>query len=255
MLIRRLTWAGLEVETPGGSAVIDFLGETPSLSKYASDPTEELLAPAATPGSVAAAAVTHLHSDHFDVAGLKHVLAADARVLCPAGVEADVSEAGFNARGVEPWESVASGDLQFTAVPAVDGFGAAQVSWVVSDGESRLIHCGDTLWHGYWWQIAERCGPLDMALLPVNAAVADFDYLQPPTGLPAVLTPEQAAAAAQVLGVRQAAPIHHGTFHNPPHYIALPDAASAFAVAAQRRGVAARLLQPGDEVNVSAVAA
>jgi L-ascorbate metabolism protein UlaG (beta-lactamase superfamily) len=249
MIVRRLSWAGLELQTSDIAVVVDLLGGTPSLSKWAGDPAEDLLAPSAAPGSVAAAAVTHLHSDHFDVEALQRVLAPDAPVLCPAATVAQVDEAGFDATGVEPWETVTvSGGLQFTAVPAVDGFGAAQVSWVVSDGQTRLIHCGDTLWHGYWWEIAKRCGPFDLAFLPINAAVADFDYLPPPTGLPAVLTPEQAAAAGQVLGAREVAPIHYGTFHKPPTYIAYPNAEAAFAVACARRGVAVRLLQAGDEV-------
>jgi L-ascorbate metabolism protein UlaG (beta-lactamase superfamily) len=255
MIVRRLTWAGLEVQAPAMTAVVDLLGGTPSLSQYAGEPTEDLLAPAAAPGTVAAAAVTHLHSDHFDVKALGRALAPDAPVLCGALDAARVGENGFNARGVELWETVTVDGLQFTAVPAVDGLGAPQVSWVVSDGETRLIHCGDTLWHGYWWEIAERCGPFDLAFLPINAAVVEFEYLQPPSGLAAVLTPEQAAAAAQALRARQAVPIHYGTFHKPPLYVAIPDAAGAFAIAAQRRGVPTRLLQAGDEVDLSAVAA
>jgi L-ascorbate metabolism protein UlaG (beta-lactamase superfamily) len=255
MIIRRLTWAGLELQTPDATAVVDLLGGRPSLSEYAGDPTEDLLAPVAAQRSVVAAAVTHLHSDHFDAESLRRALAPKSPVLCPAAAVAQVEAAGLIATGVETWDTVTVGGLQFTAVPAVDGFGSPQVSWVVTDGETRLIHCGDTLWHGYWWDIAERCGPIDIAFLPINAAVAEFDYLRPPSGLPAVLTPEQAAAAAQVLGARSAVPIHYGTFHKPPTYIAYPNAEAAFAVACRRRGVSAQLLQPGDEANLAAVAA
>ena len=159
MLVRRLTWAGLEIQTPAATVVVDLLGGTPSLSQYAGAPREELLAPSAQPGTVAAAAVTHLHSDHFDVEALRRALAPDAPVLCPTAVAETVRDAGLKARGVDVWETVTVEDLRFTAVPAVDGFGSPQVSWVVADGDSRVIHCGDTLWHGYWWQIAERCGP------------------------------------------------------------------------------------------------
>ena len=193
MLVRRLTWAGLEIQTPIATVVVDLLGATPSLSEYAGAPREELVAPSAEPGTVAAAAVTHLHSDHFDVESLRRALAPDAPVLCPAASAETVREAGLNAVGVDAWDTVAVEDLKFTAVPAVDGFGTPQVSWVVANGDRRLIHCGDTLWHGHWWQIAERCGPFDLAFVPINAAVADFPYARPASEMAAVLSPEQAA--------------------------------------------------------------
>jgi L-ascorbate metabolism protein UlaG (beta-lactamase superfamily) len=255
MLVRRLTWSGLEIKAPGSTVVIDLLGGIPALAEYAGDPAEELLAPATAAGTVAAAAVTHLHSDHFDVEALRHALAPGALVLCPVESTETVRAAGLNARGVELWETAAVGELDLTAVPAVDGFGSAQVSWLVAHAGRRLIHCGDTLWHGYWWQIAERSHAIDLAFLPVNGAIADFDYLQPPSGMAAVLTPEQAAAAAHVLGARLAAPIHYGTFHRPPLYISLPDVESAFVAAAARRGVTTRLLRPGDEVDLGAATA
>jgi L-ascorbate metabolism protein UlaG (beta-lactamase superfamily) len=255
MMVRRLTWAGLEIQTAAGTVVVDLLGGTPALSQYAGEPQEELLAPAAEPGTVAAAAVTHLHSDHFDIGALQRALAPDAPVLCPVAASEQVRESGLNARGTALWETVTVADVQLTAVPAVDGFGSPQVSWVVSHGDARLIHCGDTLWHGYWWQIAERYGPFDLAFLPVNAAIAEFEYLQPPSGLPAVLSPGQAAAAAQVLRARRAAPIHYGTFHKPPLYIGLPDPESSFAVAAERRGVSTWLAQPGQQIELTPAAA
>jgi len=40
------------------------------------------------------------------------------------------------------------GDLRFTAIPAVDGLGDPQVSWVISDRVSRIAHFGDALWLG-----------------------------------------------------------------------------------------------------------
>jgi L-ascorbate metabolism protein UlaG (beta-lactamase superfamily) len=251
MLVRRLSWAGIEIRAREATAVVDLLANTPALSKYAGEPLEPLLVPSAAAGSVAVAAVTHLHSDHFDADALEQALAADALVLCPVEDADTVARAGLNARGVDPWETVAAAGLAFTAVPAVDGFGSAQISWVVSHGEQRLIHCGDTLWHGHWWEIARRCGPFQLALLPVNGAIADFDYLRPPSGLSAVMSPEQAAAAAEILGAEVAAPIHHGTFQRPPTYIGLPDPEGAFAAAAARRGVESRLLRPGDEIELA----
>lgn len=251
MHVRRLTWTGLEVRGPRGTLLIDLLRRTPELARYGGEPAEELVPPAAPPDTVSAAAVTHLHSDHFDVDSLREALAPDATVLCPAETAEQVRGSGLEARGIALWETVEVDGLAITAAPAVDGFGDAQVSWVVSDGESKLIHCGDTLWHGYWWEIASRCGPIDLAFLPINGAIADLDDLQPASGIPAILTPEQAAAAAFVLGAREAAPHHYGTFHKPPKYISLPDPEGAFIIATERRGVATRVLRPGEELDLS----
>lgn len=251
MHVRRLTWAGLEIRAGEATLVVDLLENVPSLSKYAGEPSDPLLPPAAGPGTVTAAAITHEHSDHLDAPALRNRLAPGAPVLCPPGAVETVTAAGLAARGVEPWETVAIGELEVTAVPAVDGFGTPQTSWVVAHGDRRVIHCGDTLWHGFWWQIAKRSGPVDLAFLPINGAIVRFDYLEPPTsGLPAVLTPEQAAAAAELLGARQAAPIHYGTFHQPPLYVSLPDPEPAFVAAAARRGVATNVLRPGEDIEL-----
>jgi L-ascorbate metabolism protein UlaG (beta-lactamase superfamily) len=85
----------------------------------------------------------------------------------------------------------------------------------------------------------------------VNGAIAEFDYLPTASGLSAVMSPEQAAAAAHILGAELAAPIHYGTFHRPPLYISLPDPEATFAAAAVRRGVATRLLRAGDELELA----
>jgi L-ascorbate metabolism protein UlaG (beta-lactamase superfamily) len=254
MRVRRLTWAGVEIQGSGATVLIDLLARVPELAEYGGEPVEEFVAPAAEAGTVPVAAVTHLHSDHFDAESLHEALAPNASVLCPVGTEEQIRDSGLEARGVAPWETVTFDGLGFTAVPAVDGFGDVQVSWVVSDGDRRMIHCGDTLWHGYWWEIAKRSGPIDLAFLPINGAIADFDYLQPASGMPAILTPEQAASAALVLGAQAAAPHHYGTFHKPPTYVSLPDPEGAFVAAAERRGVATRVLRPGEEIELSPTA-
>jgi L-ascorbate metabolism protein UlaG (beta-lactamase superfamily) len=250
MQIRRLTWCGLEIGADGTTMVVDLLGHTPALSQWAGPPREELLAPARPAGTVAAAAVTHEHSDHLDVEALRWALSPGAPVFCPRATAAKITAAGLTARGIEEWETVRFDSLTIQAVPAVDGLGAAQVSWLISHHGRRVIHCGDTLWHGYWWQIAERCGSIDVAFLPINGVCVDFDDLQPPSGVPAVLTPSQAAAAAAVLGAREATPIHYGTFNKAPGYISVPDAVNEFLVEAGRRGIAAHELHPGDEVEL-----
>ena len=34
----------------------------------------------------------------------------------------------------------------------------------------RILHLGDTIFHGYWWRMARRHGPFDVVLAPINGA-------------------------------------------------------------------------------------
>ena len=63
-----------------------------------------------------------------------------------------------------------------------------------------------------------RYGPFDAAFLPVNGGLAEFPHRQPPSGIEASLTPEQAVAAARILGARRLIPIHYDGIRQPPVY-------------------------------------
>jgi L-ascorbate metabolism protein UlaG (beta-lactamase superfamily) len=114
-----------------------------------------------------------------------------------------------------------------TALPAVDGLGDPQVSFLVEFENIKLMHFGDTLWHGHWWKIRARCGPPDVAFLPINGAITQFPNMKP-SAIPADLMPAQAASAAAILEAGVACPIHYGAFHNPPVYVELPDVERMF---------------------------
>jgi L-ascorbate metabolism protein UlaG (beta-lactamase superfamily) len=136
------------------------------------------------------------------------------------------------------WQATPIGPLAVTPVPSHDWRGDDQVAWVVEDETGRVIHCGDTIWHGRWYEIARRLGPFQTAFLPINGVIARLDGFTP-TEVPATLTPEQAVEAAVVLGTRAACAIHHTLFHNPPVYVEQQDAVERFLAAGRRRGVAA----------------
>ena len=263
MQIRRLGWAGLELESDGHVALVDLLQDTDWIAGFVGEPRTELPGPS-TPADLAL--VTHLHADHADPASLARALKPGAPVLRPApatgdGLEnaaIDLAETGFRehelaTRVVEPWETVELGPFRVSAIPAADGTGDPQVSWVVSDGETTLIHCGDTLFHGWWWRAALRFGPIDLAFLPVNGAVLDFPHRQPASRLPAAMPPPQAAVAARALGVREAIPMHYDTFHRPPIYDAIDGAAEEFLAEAAAAGVSARVVAPGERVEPAVV--
>lgn len=258
MEIRRLGWAGVELESQGTRIVIDLFEDNSPLEAFTGPLHTDT--PALEPG-VDAALVTHLHSDHADPGAIARVLRDDGVVLRPERAPGEgldtialaAAEAGFEAHALaqeemRPWDGRRIGPFEVTAVPAVDGFGDPQVSWVVEGGGQRVFHGGDTTFHGHWWLIASRCGPIDVAFLPINGARCDFPHRQPPSPLPAVLDPAQAAAAASILGARKVVPIHYDGIHHPPVYAQVDDPAGTFALEAAALGVEVTIAEPGEPV-------
>lgn len=230
MRIRRLGWAGIEIESQGESVVVDHVLGWKSIEPYVGPPRTPLL-PTEDPGTSLAAFVTHLHTDHTDALAISNALGEGASLHRPrvmegepletggvAAAEIELKEAGVDQVLVSEWEAVEAGPFVATAVPAVDGFGDPQISWVIEADGKRIIQAGDTLFHGSWWLIQMRFGPFDAAFLPVNGALASFPHRQPPSGIEASLSPEQAAAAARILGAKRLVPIHYDGIAEPPAY-------------------------------------
>ncbi|MGA6162608.1 MBL fold metallo-hydrolase [Amycolatopsis magusensis] len=220
MRVRRLGWAGLELEAGEGRLVIDYVRDlSPLFTGW--KPGDGLAVPG---GTVTGALVTHLHRDHTDAAALAEVLVPGTPVLRPApghgddvdnvttlSAERELSSYRLAAEIVDAWDTREIGPFRVTAVPAVDGLGDPQLNWVVEAGGQRVFHGGDTMFHGFWWLIARRFSPFDAVFLPANGAVVDAPHLQPPSPLPAAMDPEQAAAAAEILDARYAVPMHYET--------------------------------------------
>ncbi|MBP2330984.1 L-ascorbate metabolism protein UlaG (beta-lactamase superfamily) [Kibdelosporangium banguiense] len=257
MRVRRLGWAGLQIESSGSTVVIDLVEESEPLRSVL--PAGSLL-PASRTADIAL--VTHLHSDHADPAAIERAVTPGGAVLRPepfAGTRAETlwtnqAEDGFaqrdlNVQTVRDWQVINAGPFEITAVPAVDGLGDPQVNWVVAADGKRVFHGGDTVFHGLWWLIQRRLGPVDAAFLPINGAAVDFPHLRPPSPLPAVLTPEQAVVAGSILRAAQVVPIHYG-IDQPGVYEEVDDPATAFQHAAKRHGVEARMLAPGETIDL-----
>ncbi|MBI5105490.1 MAG: hypothetical protein HZB46_11020 [Solirubrobacterales bacterium] len=126
---------------------------------------------------------------------------------------------------------------------------------MVEAGGRRILHAGDTLFHGFWWQARARRGPLDAAFLPVNEPICDFPHKQPASTLPACMGPRQAAVAAHVLQAAVAVPMHYGAIQGPPVYAARDDAAEAFVAACDELGVASLVVEPGAPVPLGELVA
>jgi L-ascorbate metabolism protein UlaG (beta-lactamase superfamily) len=175
--------------------------------------------------------------------------------LSLAQADHEFAAAGLARRSVAPWESVTVAPFTLTALPAADGIGDPQVSWLVEADGVRVLHLGDTMWHGYWWRFARRHGPFDVVLVPVNGAVLTFPHRQPASPLPAALEPEQAALAAAILGARLAIPIHSEGYEVGGVYEPVADAAASFAAAAAARDVPVRILEVGEALDAAPVTA
>lgn len=258
MDIRRLGWAGLEITSEATTIAIDLLEGLGAMEQFIGQPLEPLPPPSRP---LDGALVTHLHVDHADPDALARALRTEATVLRPAaatgpgldpagtlGAEAGFADHGIATDVVDVWEQRTIGPFTVTAVPATDGLGDPQVSWVVEADGQRILHCGDTLFHGAWWSITIRLGPIDIAFLPVNGAVCDFPHRQPPSPLAVALDPRQAAVAAHLLQVSVAVPIHYGAIHKPPLYAQVDDPAGTFVREAAALGVAVQVVAPGEAV-------
>jgi L-ascorbate metabolism protein UlaG (beta-lactamase superfamily) len=190
--------------------------------------------------------ITHAHSDHFDPTAVADALAKGGALVHPAGTNPRPLPQGARAWPSAPWEPQLLGDFTATAVPASDGYGDPQMSWVVSAGGRRIFHGGDTLWHGHWWRIGRQFGPFDAAFLPVNGA--RFGWRKPVSGLPGVLTPEQAVAAATILGARRLVPIHYGV-SGMEEYVEVEDPIGRLRRAARETSIEIQPMTPGAWVD------
>jgi L-ascorbate metabolism protein UlaG (beta-lactamase superfamily) len=269
MKVRWLGWAGVEIEADGAKVVIDPLADPGATFAVLGEEAlrrvqlPAVVAPEAE-GTAVAGLVSHLHRDHTDAGALAGALAADAAVhepVWPGGADAEnlsiaqanaeLDRANLARRAVGIWEREETGPFAITALPAVDGLGDPQVSWLVEADGTRILHLGDTIFHGYWWRMARRHGPFDLVLAPINGPVVDFPNLQPPSPLAAAMEPEQAAIAGELLGARTVIPIHYDGFAIEPFYRPTADPLDRFEAAGAERSYDIRLLEPGESFELA----
>jgi L-ascorbate metabolism protein UlaG (beta-lactamase superfamily) len=249
MRIQRLVWAGIKIEIGATTLFVDAIEGAPHWNCL------EPVIPFASDTAEAHAAITHTHTDHFDPTALRRVLGAAGNVLCHKAVAEEVAGSGLRARSAELHEPVflqwLAADIMAIPVPAADGWGDPQVSWILDGGGRRILHCGDTIWHGHWWNLARHYAPLDLVFLPINGVTYDRGRWGG-SRIPATLTPEQAVTAAKLLGAKAACPIHWG-MSDPGHYDEVPDAEAAFVAAAREQGVPTVALRAGDWLDWSSL--
>ena len=268
MQIRRLGWAGLELESSGTSIIIDHLIDPGMMRAFFGPDPDPLIEPER--GSAAAALLTHLHRDHGDLAAIEATVGEAGSVLRPrpsrrptdldvfltGELEAGLAETWRVVRICDPHDVCTIGPFTVTALPASDGFGSPQVSWLVEADGIRIVHAGDTLWHGSWWNVARSYGPIDVAFLPANGVLTAYPQWQPAVEVETVMTPAQAVEAACAMGAATLVPIHYNrTFEHEQYYRPVPDAEVQLGEHAARRPVTLHTLTVGEWSAASALTA
>lgn len=244
MTVQRLAWAGVRIRVGAVEVFIDA---------RAPDPQDGAPGPALKCDAARCFALaTHHHDDHLDLHALAPVLGKQGYLVVEENVARMFDNRAVNLQPVRLYEPVflSRGGGEFVAwcVPASDGLGSPQVSWVLDGGGRRIIHCGDTLWHGGWWDIARAYGPFDAAFVPINAARQIAGRFTD-VGQPIDMNPEQAISAALALGARLAIPIHYGARPSPA-YFEEPNVERRFIAAGAARHMPVRVLRPGELLNI-----
>ena len=160
--------------------------------------------------------LSHNHYDHCDLRTLAalrerfepHVITpiGNARLLRWAGIR-DVEELDW-------WQTSAASPLRVVLTPAQhfsarSPFDRNRALWggfVLSAGEARIFFAGDTGYAPHFADVRARCGPADLALLPVGAYEPRWFMRD------MHMNPAEAVQAHEDLGSRCSVAMHFGTF-------------------------------------------
>jgi L-ascorbate metabolism protein UlaG (beta-lactamase superfamily) len=199
--------------------------------------TEPAMSPGELPG-LDAVVLSHLHGDHFDRVA-RHELARSQPVLTTGKAARTLRRWGFEASGLEPWDSHVlrheSETLRVTAVPAVHARGVMGrllppvIGTVLElshagDVVRRVYLSGDTLTGDHVDEIAGRFPGIDLAVVHLGGTRVLLHTVTMDAG--------QGVDFLQRLRPPRAVPVHHddyGVFRSP-----LP----AFLDAARAAGLA-----------------
>jgi L-ascorbate metabolism protein UlaG (beta-lactamase superfamily) len=203
-------------------------------------------------GAVDAVLLSHdEHPDNLDRSGRDFLATAPVVLTTPSGAGRLRAALGDAAHGMAPWTGFElkrpdGAVLTVTSVPARHGpegcepYTGEVVGFVLTgEGLPTVYVSGDNAWLGATRQIAERFGPIDVALLFAGAARTKlFD------GALLTLDSAQTAEAARILGARQAVPVH---FNSWKHF---SEGEAELRAAFAEAGLTDRLvlLAPGESV-------
>ena len=160
--------------------------------------------------------LSHNHYDHCDLPTLRRLARRfDPMVVTPLGNGRLVRSAGIRkVVELDWWESAEAGPLAVTATPAqhfsartpFDRNYALWGGFAFMAGNRRIYFAGDTAYAAFFRDIAQRIGPIDLALLPIGA-------YEPRWFMQAVhMNPAEAVQAHLDVGAVESIGMHFGTF-------------------------------------------
>src|SRR5258708_18820529 len=123
---------------------------------------------------------SHNHYDHLDMASVRRVAVAHptAQWLAPLGVGALLRRAGAaRVAELDWWDEQSVGGVRFVCTPArhfssrqlFDRNATLWCGWAALAPGRRVLFGGDSAYHPAFAEIGQRCGPFDVALLPIGA--------------------------------------------------------------------------------------
>ena len=206
------------IDVTGRRIVVDPTFDGPGQHGHLTKTAGPAIPPSAL-GRVDAVLISHdEHPDNLDVEGRRFALSSPLVLTHPGAAQ----RLGPPAKGLDTWECIRleAGDdaetVTLRAVPAIHGptdgdrdeggHVTCEVAGFVITGSAvpTTYISGDNASIRAVAEIAERCGPIDVAVLFVGAARVPLRQ----GGRPLTLTSARAAAAAEVLGAKWVVPAH-----------------------------------------------
>jgi L-ascorbate metabolism protein UlaG (beta-lactamase superfamily) len=165
---------------------------------------------------IAAVLLSHNHYDHCDLRTLRRLAKrSDPLVVTPLGNAPLVRSAGITKiEELDWWDAARSSPLPVVATPAhhfsarspFDRNRALWGGFTIGIGRRRIYFAGDSAYGGFFKDIPERIGPIDLALLPIGA-------YEPRWFMQAVhMNPAEAVQAHLDVRAVQSLGMHFGTF-------------------------------------------
>jgi L-ascorbate metabolism protein UlaG (beta-lactamase superfamily) len=215
MKIKKLNWAGIQVEINNQIILIDAVENFKPYFPVLGNPLSPLINFTDT---IKADYIlfTHLHLDHFDTTVIDKCLKENGKIIGYKKHEKAILKLNKNCVLLENDEFFEEDDIIFRSIFSLDGIGEEQTAWIVSHQNTKIFHGGDTIWHNQFWKLGKENPNITYAFLPINGAIVNFQIIGLEySTVPASLTPEQAFNAAKLLHAQKLVPIHYGKFATP----------------------------------------